>query len=209
LLLGFILFFIQFGSFGQSKRVSFTIDDLPVVSYGVLDPDFQRKLTERLISALKNNNIPAIGFVNESKLYSQDSLLLFQYQMLKSWVENGLELGNHSYSHFDYNNTSFTDFSRDIIKGEAVTKNILDDNGRSVKYFRHPYLHVGNTREKADSLDVFLAENGYSVAPVTIDNEEYIFAYAYHKAWLAKDQPMMSKIAGDYITYMEKETTLS
>lgn len=204
LMMALFLFLVQSNTFGQSKQICITIDDLPVVNYGVLDSATQIKLTERLLGALINDNIPAIGFVNEGKLYDQGRLVPYQYQMLKSWVDNGLALGNHSYSHFDYNTTSFTDYSKDILKGEPVTKKILEGKGKTLKYFRHPFLHVGNTREKADSLSVFLFKNGYTAAPVTIDNEEYIFAYAYHKARLAGDQNLMAMIAKDYIDYMEK-----
>ena len=178
----FVLLITGLSTFGQKKQVCFSFDDLPVVSYGITDQVYQKSLMNKLIVTLKKNNIPAIGFVNEIKLFDDKSMSTFQFGLLKSWVSNGLELGNHTYSHSDYNTTTFTDYTKDLLKGETITKKILKDKGKSLKYFRHPYLHVGNTKAKADSLSDFLVNHGYTVAPVTIDNEDYLFALAYKRA---------------------------
>lgn len=191
--------------FAQRKQVCFTYDDLPVVSYGIDDSTFQRGITEKLISSLKRNSIPAIGFVNEIKLYDHSGRIPFQVKMLSRWVDNGLILGNHTYSHYDYNKVSFNQFTHDIVKGEKITKQILEAKGATIKYFRHPYLHTGNSKSKADSLDNFLLNYGYITAPVTIDNDDYLFARAYQRAKVNGDTNMMSRIGHDYVEYMEKK----
>lgn len=188
-----------------SKRVCFSVDDLPCVSYGITDSSYRQALVSKMIRSLNDNNVPAIGFVNEDKLYKDGALLSYQAGILRNWAGSGLDLGNHTYSHPDYNKFSLKDFTEDIIKGETVLKNILAEYGKSLKYFRHPYLHVGNTAEKADSLDEFLAGRGYTTAPVTIDNEDYLFAKAYHTANQEKDTVLMNRIGRDYILYMEKK----
>jgi peptidoglycan/xylan/chitin deacetylase (PgdA/CDA1 family) len=202
-----ILFIFLFSlSFGQIKHICFSIDDMPVVNYKITDSSYQKKLMDNLIHSLKDNNIPAIGFVNGRKLYDEKGLINFQIEMLKNWINNGLELGNHTYSHFDYNTTSFNDFTLDILKGETNLKELLGAKGYSLKYFRHPFLHVGDTKEKADSLSAFLSIRGYKIAPVTIDNEDYLFAVAYHRANVKNNKDLMLKIGHDYIDYMEKKT---
>jgi len=200
-----VLLITGISTFGQKKQVCFSFDDLPVVSYGITDPGYQKSLMNKLIASLKKNKIPAIGFVNEKKLYDDQSIISYQVDFLKSWVNSGLELGNHTFSHPDYNTTTFNAYTRDIIKGETVTKKILKDKGKSLKYFRHPFLHVGNTKAKADSLSDFLVNHGYTVAPVTIDNEDYLFAVAYKRAQDKKDYILKLKIGADYVTYMEKK----
>lgn len=192
-------------AFAQKKQVCFTYDDLPVVSYGMNDSSFQKALTAKLIGSLKSNNIPAIGFVNETKLYDASGKIHFQVEMLRSWVDNGLTLGNHTFSHPDYNNLSFSDFTRDILRGEKVTRLILESTGSTIKYFRHPFLHTGHSKAKADSLDRFLQEHGYTTAPVTIDNEDYLFALAYKRAKVSGDPELMKRIGTDYVDYMEKK----
>jgi peptidoglycan/xylan/chitin deacetylase (PgdA/CDA1 family) len=188
-----------------SKRICISIDDLPLVSYGISDSLYQKALVAKLVGTLKENNIPAIGFVNEGKLYEDGMLIPFKVGMLKTWVNSGLELGNHTFSHPDYNKVPLKEFTEDLIKGETVSKQILAEQGKFLKYFRHPYLHVGNTREKADSLSEFLAGRGYSVAPVTIDDEDYLFAKAYHAANRQQDIALMDRIGSDYLSYMEKK----
>ena len=144
----------------QKKQVCFSFDDLPAVTYGVTDSSFQKNLMNKLVSSLKTYHIPAIGFVNESKLYNEDGIIPFKVGLLNSWINSGLELGNHTYSHPDYNKVSFEYFSQDILRNETITTEILKRKDKSTMYFRHPILHVGNSKSKADSLDNFLAIMG-------------------------------------------------
>jgi peptidoglycan/xylan/chitin deacetylase (PgdA/CDA1 family) len=200
-----VLLFSVILSFGQKKQVCFSFDDLPVVSYGITDTTFQKDLTDKLIQSLRKNQIPAIGFVNEKKLYGSEGINRFQYSLLESWVKNGLDIGNHTYSHPDYNSVSFEEYSQDILKGETLSKLLLRNHGKTISYFRHPFLHVGNSKAKADSLDKFLLSHGYKVAPVTIDNDDYLFALAYKRAKVKNDITLMEQIGRDYIGYMEKK----
>jgi peptidoglycan/xylan/chitin deacetylase (PgdA/CDA1 family) len=202
-----ITLFLAFSwmSFGQQKQVCFTLDDLPVVNYGITDSTYQKELFHKIVRSLKTNNVPAIGFVNARKLYLNGKLLPFQVNLLKSWSANGLELGNHTFSHPDYNSVPFREFTTDVIKGEPILKKVLKEQNQSLKYFRHPFLHVGNTKAKADSLTDFLTKRNYVAAPVTIDNEDYLFALAYKKAKDKNDSALASKIGGDYIAYMEEK----
>lgn len=200
-----ILILITSTAFSQTKQVCFTIDDMPLVTYGISDTGYQKKIMNKLIDGLKANKIPAMGFVNEIKLYKNGTLNPFQVQLLKSWLDSGLELGNHTFSHPDYNSLSATDFFKEIIKGEQVTKELMSKAGKEFKYFRHPFLHTGNSKVRADSLNHFLANHGYTVAPVTIDDEDYMFAAAYKKAQDRKDTKLMKQIGIDYIDYMERK----
>ena len=192
-------------TFAQNKKVCFSVDDMPVVNYGIKDSTYQKVLFGNLVSALIRNDIPAIGFVNAKKLFRNDTLIQYQYDLLRSWISAGLELGNHTYSHPDYNKISFEEYAKNILKGEPIIKQVLKEQGKEIKYFRHPFLHVGETKEKADSLSEFLAEHDYTVAPVTVDNDDYLFALAYKRASVKEDSSLMKRIGHDYITYMEKK----
>jgi peptidoglycan/xylan/chitin deacetylase (PgdA/CDA1 family) len=200
-----ILILLEFSVPGQKKQVCFSFDDLPFVSYGMDDTCNQKKMFDKLILSLKTNKIPAIGFANGKKLYKNDSLIYFQYSLLNDWVSSRLDLGNHSFSHFDYNNVPFQEYSKDILNGEHILKKILMSKGKSLQYFRHPFLHVGNSKTKADSLEQFLRANGYKVAPVTIDNDDYLFALAYKRTKEKNDTDLALKIGHDYVIYMEQK----
>jgi len=196
------LLFSGLSVFGQKKRVCFTFDDLPVVNYAVTDTASLRTISDNLIHSLKKNHIPAIGFVNEEKCYDENGINDFQVSLLRNWVRGGFDLGNHTYSHPDFNLVSLKVFSENVLKGETISRQLLAEKGKKLVYFRHPFLHVGNNRVKADSLRDFLSRQGYTVAPVTIDNEDYLFALAYQRAKAKTDTMLMRQIGHDYLGYM-------
>lgn len=200
-----LFFTLTIVGFSQQKQVCFSIDDMPVVSYGISDSVSQKDIFNRILLTVKKNNVPAMGFVNEGKLYSNEVLIPYQVDLLKSWVEGGLELGNHTFSHRDYNNVPFRVYTTSIINGETVTRKLLSEQNKPIRYFRHPFLHVGRTKSKADSLNDFLNKHKYHVAPVTIDTEDYLFALAYSRAKQKNDTSLMTSIGADYIAYMEKK----
>ncbi len=215
LFLALILFFAIDNSLAQIppsgngkadiRLMAVTIDDLPVNS---IVREFSHRLyvTEKILQALKKHKVRGIGFVNEFKLYQKGQLSEREVSLLQKWIDSGMELGNHGYSHADYNNVTIDEYKTDVLEGEKVTKKILSAQNQRIKYFRHPYLHVGNSQEKKVALEKFLAEMGYQVAPVTIDNSEWIFARAYENAFMEKDSAMMKKIGMAYVDYMEEKT---
>ncbi|MGE5680173.1 MAG: polysaccharide deacetylase family protein [Bacillota bacterium] len=188
----------------KTREVVITVDDLP----GAPVPeeiDLLKENTNKLLKWFRRSNIPAIGFVNEEKLYQEDKYIDQRAGVLKLWLDNGMELGNHTFSHSDINKTPLEEFKKDIIKGEETVKRLLSEKGMKLRYFRHPFLHLGNTPEVKAALERFLSERGYTTAPVTIDNSEWIFAKAYLNAKQKGDEQMMKKIAGAYIPYMEQK----
>lgn len=200
----FLILFVQL-AFAQKKKVCVTIDDLPFVSYSIHDISFQKEMTQKLIDTLSKYGVPAIGFVNESKLYTNNKVDQKKVDLLKIWLDNGMELGNHTFAHKNFHDISFGEFSEDILKGEIVCKDLTAKYRQEYKYFRHPYLRVGLTKSAHDSLKVFLSEHGYTEAPVTIDNSDYLFALAYHKAYVKNDIALMSKIGNAFIEYIEQK----
>lgn len=189
----------------QQKTMCITVDDLPVVPYGIEDPDFHREITQDLINTFKQFEIPAIGYVNERKLYRNDEPDPDKVKLLDMWLQNGYELGNHTFSHKDYHQVPFEEFTEDVLKGEEITKELSKEYGQSYRFFRHPYLRIGDSQAHADSLTDFLQTHGYRVAPVTIDNEDYIFAKAYHIAYARDDRELMKKIGEAYVEYMTQK----
>ncbi len=181
------------------------MDDLPVVNYGINDSVYQKELFHKIVKTFKTNNVPAIGFVNEKKLFRNNQLINYQVELLNYWVDNGLELGNHTFSHPDYNKVNYSVYIADLQKGDIIMRQLLASTGKSIKYFRPGYLHLGNTKEKADSLSDYLKDHHYTMAPVTVDNEDYWFAVAYKRAMQKQDSVLMIKIGSEYIAYMERK----
>ena len=202
-LLFLLLHFVATISFAQEKKICITIDDLPTVSYRTDRVD--QEITQNFISTFKKYNIPAIGYVNERKLYRRGQLDSIKVDILVQWLESGMDLGNHTYAHYDYNKVSESKYFSDIIKGERVIKPLLTQYGKELKFFRHPYLHSGVDSLSYNRLEDFLEKNGYETSPVTIDNDDYLFAKAYHNAFIAQDENLMIEIGSEYVKYMEEK----
>jgi hypothetical protein len=149
--------------------------------------------------------VPAIGFVNESKLRTNDTVDARKVNLHERWLDAGMELGNHTYAHKDYNAVGFAEMADDVVKGEPTVSRLLQEHGGRLRYFRQPFLHRGDTKEKADTLAAFLKGRGYVEAPVTLDNGDWIFAAAYYKAWTARDTTQMRSLGEEYVAYMERK----
>jgi peptidoglycan/xylan/chitin deacetylase (PgdA/CDA1 family) len=201
----FLFLFVAVAFPQSSKRtVAVTIDDLPVVS---TRRDIQNRveITRKLLGHIRKAKIPAIGFVNENKLYDAGQRDEKQIALLKMWLDAGLELGNHTYSHRSLNTISLAEYQADLLKGESITRELLGRKKKSLRYFRHPYLQTGRSLEIKAQFDAFLGQHGYTIAPVSIDNGDYIFSSAYDKAFDAKDRGLMKRVGEAYIPYMESK----
>ncbi len=193
------------------RRMVLTIDDLPAQRTQHQPHSLLVEITEGLLRSL--DGAPAIGFVNENKLYSDDTLDPQRVKLLERWLEAGAELGNHSYSHPDLHRPPeggqtkhglLAEFQHDVLRGETVTRPLVESRGGKLRYFRHPFLHSGLDLETKHGLERFLAQHGYTVAPVTIDNSEWIFGQAYVRALDRGDEELRERLAGTYVDYMEQ-----
>jgi peptidoglycan/xylan/chitin deacetylase (PgdA/CDA1 family) len=188
----------------SDRTVVITIDDLPVVSTR-RDLQTRQEITRKLLGHITRYHVPAIGFVNENKLYAGDARDEAQIDLLRSWIAAGLELGNHTYSHRSLNQIPLADYEADLLKGEPITRELLATKGMKLRYFRHPFLQTGRKVEIRDEFNAFLKEHGYRVAPVTFDNSDWIFARAYDNAIDAKNEMLKRQIADAYIPYLNSK----
>jgi peptidoglycan/xylan/chitin deacetylase (PgdA/CDA1 family) len=185
------------------RQIAITFDDLPSVP--TYDVGEMKALTTKLLKILKQNKVPAVGFVNEGKLHQRGpSEVEARAAILKLWVDAGFELGNHTYSHLDMFKASAEEFKQDLIAGEQTTQKLLAAKGMRLRYFRHPFLNTGASPEMKSAFDNILAERKYIIAPVTVDNQDFVFAAVYADALKNNDHTMMSRVAEAYIPYMEE-----
>ena len=191
--------------YAQTNQVCLTIDDLPLQRPGLYDAAQQKEITGKILSALTKHKIVAVGFVNENKLYTDGKLNPDRVKLLVQWLENGMELGNHTFSHPDYNDLTFNAFKDEIQKGQEIIGKLGKQYGKPIRYFRHPYLHRGNSQAKVDSLANYLKTIGLTEAPVSIDNSEWDFAFAYDSVLKTNDTALLHFIGNSYINYMEEK----
>ena len=190
---------------GTARQIAITIDDLPVNYMTDLGVAGWERVTSGLLHELKDHSVPAIGFVNLGKLYSEEGRLderrLF---LLRQWLEAGFELGNHTFSHLDLHETSLAEFTEDLLRDEDILRGLCEDHGRELEFFRHPLLHTGRDMEAKQGLEKFLRDHGYRIAPVTMDNSEWLYARAYDIANLKGDTGLKKRIAAAYLDYMDR-----
>lgn len=189
---------------GSDRVLAVTFDDLPTVSkdtsYGV-----QEKVTSKLLAALQRQRIPIIGFVIGSKLYPGGQLDLARVGLLKRWLGAGFELGNHSYSHTSLNRVPLAEYELDVLRDDSVLRANVLPIGRLPRFYRHPFLHTGRDLAVRDGFNMFLHAHGYRVAPVTIDNSDWIFARAYDNARDEGDSALARRVAEGFVPYMESK----
>jgi peptidoglycan/xylan/chitin deacetylase (PgdA/CDA1 family) len=118
-------------------------------------------------------------------------------RVLDRWLESGADLGNHSHSHFNINQVPLADYTEDIVKGEPVLRAALEAHGKTLRYFRHPYLFTGPTPEIKHGMQAFLDAHHYRVAPVTIDDADYEYAALYTRP------AYRERVRREYVPYME------
>jgi len=188
-----------------APTVAITFDDLPYVSVPAEDDAALADMTARLLQGLQTIGVPAVGFVNESRLYREGALVPARIDLLKRWLQAGFELGNHTYSHVSLNRVPLEVFTANLLQGETVIRPLMQSEGRSLRWFRHPYLHQGNTQEVRAAFASFLASHGYRVAPVTVNNSEWVFAAAYARALAQGNPEAAQRISDAYVPHMAAE----
>lgn len=187
----------------DARMVAVTFDDLPGIAQGDRSVAMHTRITDGLLRQVAEQHVPAIGFVNEEKLLTDGRVDERRVALLRRWVEAGLELGNHAYSHPDFHTTPVDAYIADVARGDSVTRLVMQAAGRRPRFFRHPFLHAGRSLEDRRRFEGFLADRGYRVAPVTIDNYDYLFAAAYDRA---PDDATRRRLADEYVRYMEAVT---
>ena len=152
-------------------------------------------MTAKLLSPFRQDRIPVIGFVNECNRPEEVE------RILRLWKEAAADLGNHTCSHPNLDTTPVAEYERDILKGESVTTSVL---GHRPKYFRYPFLHTGENAAVRQRVASFLSKHGsYRNAPVTPDNDDYIFARVYASTLARNDLAQAARLQKAYLDYME------
>jgi peptidoglycan-N-acetylglucosamine deacetylase len=200
-LFAFLALLAPFALHAQAPRreIAITIDDLPSNSIG-LNGNEVDALNSKLVATLKQNHVPAIGFVNERKLYVKGEVDE-RIEALRTWLDQGMELGNHTFSHMSLSHASLKDWEEDVIRGETVTGTLLAERKQTLRYLRHPYLAVGRDIETRRAADEFLTQRGYRVAPVTMDAWDWMYNVGYDIARRKGDIALQQKLVASYLDY--------
>jgi peptidoglycan/xylan/chitin deacetylase (PgdA/CDA1 family) len=190
-----------------ARTMALTFDDLPYASgapgeAGALAR--AQRVTSALLGVLASHRAPVVGFVNEGKLSSGPESGP-RAALLQQWVDAGAVLGNHTYSHADFNEVSIQQFEAEILKGEVVTRRLMQPRQPYPLYFRHPQTHTGDTQEKKEVVEAFLEARGYKIAPHTIDSADYLFNAGYVQA-LGRNEAAGARLCATYLEFVMRAT---
>lgn len=192
----------------QQRTVAITVDDLPYAGHtvsAVTSADAKRavEVNRTLLGAFKRYRVPVTGFVNEGR--AQGLGPNAGAQILRMWIAQGLDLGNHTYSHSDFNQLSVPQMEDQILRGETTVARLMKEAGKRLEFFRFPMNHTGDTKTKHDEIAAFLAQHGYKLATCTIDNSDYLFNDAYIRILAQNDQKTAKKLRLEYLAYTSSE----
>jgi peptidoglycan-N-acetylglucosamine deacetylase len=157
-----LLVFIVFKTYGQST-VSFTFDDGVTTDMAGYPFD---KWNAMLLEHLDSAGVKVVFFVTGANKRDEKGKSL-----LKSWNDHGHKIGNHTFTHPNYNSKeiSFERYKREFLRTDSVIKGY--DN--YIRLFRFPYLKEGDTKKKVDLFRALMKEHSYKNGHVTIDASDW------------------------------------
>ncbi len=182
------------------REIAITIDDLPAANANFMTGTEIVEMTAKLLGTLRDQKVPAVGFVNERKLYKFGEVD-DRIKALSMWGDYGFELGNHTFSHTSLNRVTLKQWEEDVIRGETVTTLLLARHNMKLRYLRHPYLDTGRDLETRREAEAFLVDRGYRIAPVTMDAWDWMYAGVYEDARRRGDTALQQQLVSSYLSY--------
>lgn len=170
--------------------VALTFDDLPWVGA----PPAEGTITEavqRMAAVLNVHDAPATGFVVCERFAENPAPVV-------AWADWGYDIGNHSTSHRDLDNTDTAEWIADIVDCHEELKEFANYRG----LFRFPMLHQGRSTEKRDAVATALAEEGMRNAHVTVDTSDWIIAQYHAQALASNDAVGRRKVGEAFIEHV-------
>lgn len=223
--IAFILVPLLYGSFSAARQIAskqaatvqatqslrtiaLTFDDLPMTVVGndhIAGPlNETQYINASILRALQTHHATALGLVNEAKLNvtgERDA----RTKLLEDWLEAGMLLGNHGYSHRDFSELSIEQYEEEFLRGDVITVPMLQAHGLVERFFRPPYFDSGDTMAKKESFGRFLALHGYRVTPFTIQNLDWLFNASYDAARRLHNEEALGRIRSAYLIQTANE----
>jgi peptidoglycan/xylan/chitin deacetylase (PgdA/CDA1 family) len=180
----------------HAQQIAITLDDLPYVLRSRTPPQEVMTIVQDVIAAMKLYDIVATGFAIGRQIDDET------IPVMEAFVGAGHTVGNHSWSHPDYDTLTRWGFRREVSRTDRTLRPWMQDQ----KYYRFPFLREGKTEKSRQIADTVLKNQGYINAPVTIDNDEWRFNLEYVDALDMSDQLAAQRIANAYLAHMKERT---
>lgn len=174
-------------------QVAFTFDDLP--AHGPLPPGMPRPaVVHSILGTLKREKMPPVyGFVNGFRVAQYP----YQIHILQAWRAAGNPVGNHTWSHPEFDKLTVAEYEANIVRNEPLLGKLAPAS--EWHWFRFPYLEEGNTVEKREELRAWLAQRGYRIAEVSMDFQDYNWNDAYARCAVKRDHAAIQQLHDSYL----------
>lgn len=175
-------------------EVAFTFDDLP--AHGPLPPGMARPaVVKSILQTLKREKMPPVyGFVNGFRVARYP----YQLHILRAWQAAGEPLGNHTWSHPEFDRLSPAAYDKNIEENEALLRAL--DPHEDWHWFRYPFLEEGNTVAKHEAVRSWLDRHGYKVAEVSMDFQDYLWNDPYARCMAQGNKAAVEQLHDTYLS---------
>ena len=187
-----------------AKRVAIGFVSIPPLDRTANPPKDADATMRLLIEKLKSHKIPAVGFLQGGMISDGEKLFPVRANIVRLWRDAGFEIGIGNFKHVWFYDTPYDEYVAGVEKTEQIARKILAEKNLSLKYFSYPYLNTGKTADDRNRFENWLQTRGLAPVKYTIDNQEWMYSYAYEVARNDNDVNTMNEVRTAFVKYMSE-----
>ena len=188
----------------KNRKLAIGFVSIPPVDRTANAPKDSDATARLLIEKLKARKIPAIGFLAGASISDGEKLYPVRANIVRLWRDAGFEIGIGNYKHIWFYETPYEEYVAGVEKAEGIARKLLAEKNLPLRYFSYPYLNTGKTADDHKRFESWLQSRGLSSVKYTIDNQEWMYSYAYDMARNDNDVNTMREIREAFVAYMTK-----
>ena len=188
----------------KSRKLAIGFVSIPPNDRTADAPNDAQATMRSMIEKLHSHKIPAIGFLQGGSVSDGEKLYPAGADTVRLWRDAGFEIGIGGFRHIWFYNTPYEDYVANVEKNERVARQILAEKNLPLRFFSYPFLNTGKTAQERTRFESWLASRGITPVKYTIDNQEWMYSYAYDAARNAGDMSAMNEIRVAFINYMSE-----
>jgi peptidoglycan/xylan/chitin deacetylase (PgdA/CDA1 family) len=151
-------------------------------------------VVKSILATLKRENMPPIyGFVNGFRVAQYP----YQIHILQAWRAAGNPLGNHTWSHPEFDKLTLPQYEANIVRDEPLLRKVSPNS--DWHWFRFPYLEEGNTVKRREQLRAWLTQHGYRIAEVSMDFQDYNWNEPYARCAAQHNAAAINSLHASYL----------